>query len=71
MTPINQSTLLGTGSRGTKYRSVRHAESASTAKSRDDASEELDVRGAIEKFVDELVLEQLLDDIVEGDPQLD
>jgi hypothetical protein len=41
------------------------------AKSGDDAGEELDVRGAMEQFVDELVLEQLLDNTVEGEPQLD
>jgi hypothetical protein len=62
---------LGTGSRGTKHRSVRHAKSASTAKSGEDADEELDMIGVIEQFVDELVLKLLLDSSVEAEPQLD
>jgi hypothetical protein len=57
---------LGTGSRGTKYRSVRHAKIASIAKSADE-----DVLGVIDQFVDDLVIELLLDDSVETESQSD
>jgi hypothetical protein len=41
------------------------------AKSGDDADEELDVIGVIDQFVDELVMELLLDDSVEAESQLE